>query len=426
MNVLLDKTYQSAGTDQSILILLFCAVCLLMPASAQALDCDTSDGFPNIRLESQSEVDNFQDVYGPCDTITRDLIIGDENGPFSNLFGLAGIISITGDLIITRTSVASIEGLSNLQNIGGELLIESQLAGSFANLTGFSSLTSLKGLHIRDTNFLYSLSGLHGLASLEYVQISNARILTNLQGLPQGSIENQTGSSIGQSAKLAILPPDLGFKRLSLSSNDQLQSLDGAPPTDGLQVLTISENNLLQSLDGLSPTTSMQVLSLSENPELSDISALAGSSYDQSNPHPIAGSIQFGLEINSNPKLNNLDGIPTLPPALHILQIEGAPSLTNLDFLDGLLEVWEYAAIFSNPVLGDCSGLTKVVDAIDDGYPGPNEFTTDPTINPPDFPNEALYLESNAQGCNSIAEILDSGNGSEDVFKDSFETVEMQ
>jgi len=40
--------------------------------------------------------------------------------------------------------------------------------------------------------------------------------------------------------------------------------------------------------------------------------------------------------------------------------------------------------------------LTKVVDTSDDGYPGPNEFTSDPALFPPDVADGELYLASDA------------------------------
>jgi len=64
------------------------------------------------------------------------------------------------------------------------------------------------------------------------------------------------------------------------------------------------------------------------------------------------------------------------------------------------------------------------MDAVDDGFPGPNEFTPDPSVFPPDLNswNDELPLGSNAPGCNTIAEILGSSGG-EGIFMDGFETT---
>jgi hypothetical protein len=216
-----------------------CCSCLLAPVSAHAVDCDTSDGFPNTRLENQTQVDNFQTTYGgggTCDTITRDLII--EGGPFTNLFGLASIVSITGDLQILRSSVDSLEGLSNLANIGGILHIESQLPPLFSNLNELSSLTSLDGLDIEDTNYLYSLSGLSVLANLRTIRIFNARILTNLTGLPPGPWTNQAGLSKGSAVDQVAQPAGLYMiESISISGCDELQTLEGLSAVSGLRSL---------------------------------------------------------------------------------------------------------------------------------------------------------------------------------------------
>jgi len=384
-------------TKRTLTVLIVLSFCLFASVSVFALDCIHPDGFLNIWVHNQSEVDNFQDVYGPCDTVTGSLFIDADGGSFTNLFGLAEIVSITDGLGIWESSVASIEGLSNLEHIGGGLSIRAQLPPSFANLTGFSSLTSLGGLSIEDTNYLYSLSGLGGLVSLESIYIFNARVLTNLQGLPQSVIENQAASSNGGATKPESLPVDLGIKHISLSSNDQLESLDGLSPTNGLLVLSISDN-----------------------PVLTSISALAGSSYDDSNSFPPSQSL--ALIIEENPKLSSLEGVPTMPLALNELIISNNPLITDLGVLNGLLEVWTQGVnIFSNAALSDCSTLSKALDTVDDGYPGPNESTSDPTLFPPDVPMTGLYLEENAEGCNSIAEILGSSN-EEGVFMDGFET----
>jgi hypothetical protein len=404
--------------------------CVLLMASTNvsAIDCSIEDGYPNIYLRTQADVDNFQTDFGPCDTITRDLIIEAEGATlenkFTNLFGLSEIVSITGSLTIIRSSVASIEGLSNLQNITGDLHIESQLTGSFANLTGFSSLSTLGGLVIIDTNFLYSLSGLGSLVSLDSIIISDARILTNLQGFPQSVVSNQTGSSYDRATNLDSLFVDLGLKRLRLSGNDLLESLVGLPTASGLKILTISGIPKLTSLDGLSPVSGLEVLSISENPELTSISALAGSVFNDVYTHPLFDETTPSLVISGNSKLSDLTGVPSaLPPgAFKDLAIMDNPLITSLAALTGVSEIWGEARFFDNNTLSDCASLSKLMDTVDDGFIGPNEFTSDPSVFPPDLvsPNDELPLAGNAPGCNTIAEILGSSND-EEVFMDGFE-----
>ena len=76
-----------------------------------------------------------------------------------------------------------------------------------------------------------------------------------------------------------------------------------------------------------------------------------------------------------------------------------------------------------NTNLSDCSVLKKVLDDVDDGFPGPNDSN-------PDFPPDVDWnaqsgegmLGLNAAGCNTIEQILGSGSG-EEVFIDGFEDL---
>ena len=370
----------SVKPSSTMSVLFLCIVCLFMSVPVHAVDCSTADGFPNTRLSTQADVDNFQAVYGPCDTITRPLII--EGGPFTNLDGLNEIITMTDSFEITRSSVASLAGLSNLVTIGGRFRIESQLTGSFSSLSGLSSLTSLGELSIEDSSFLTSLSGMTSLTSLSGLHLFTARVLTNLAGLPAGLDT---------------------IKNLSLESNDSLQTLEG-----------------LSSIDGLVS------FSIKDNLNLTSISALAGSVFSGNDSFPVFDEKIPSLWISNNPNLSSLNGIPSISPlgAFEHLVIVNNPLITTLSVLEGLVEIWGDVGFVGNAALSDCSSLSTVMDAVDDGFPGPNEFTPDPSVFPPDLNswNDELPLGSNAPGCNTLVEILGSSSG-EGIFMDGFETV---
>jgi len=204
MSKSLERAAFSVKPSSKMSVLFLFVVCLFISVPAHAVDCSADNG---IGLSTQADVDNFQAVYGPCDTIIGTLSI--KGGPFSNLDGLNEVTNITEGLGIVQSSVASLAGLSNLVTIGGSFRIESQLGGSFSSLSGLSSLTSLGELSIEDTNFLTSLSGMTSLSSLGGLHLFNARVLTSLAGLPAG---------------LNMI------KNLSLESNDSLQTLDGLSP----------------------------------------------------------------------------------------------------------------------------------------------------------------------------------------------------
>ncbi len=372
MNLLCDPVAGFEKAKRTFTVLVLLGFGLFASVSVFAVDCRTDVGFPDIGLISQTDVDTFQAVYGPCDTITGSLILF--NGSFANLNGLSDIVTITENLEIDVAIVASWAGLSKLETIGGRFDIESALSGSFSSFSGLSSLTSIAELSISNSKHITSLSGMPSLTSLGSLRLSNLRGLASLAGLPAG--------------------------------------------LNMIESLIISSIDILQSLDGLSPIIGLQELIVQDNLSLTSISALTGSTYGSSTGPP--GSPNFFLIITDNPNLAGLDGLPAMPVALRELIINDNSQITNLDELNGLLEVWVGFEISGNPALIDCSSLVKVLDEFDDGDPGPNEDTPDPALFPPDVGGR-VYLESNGAGCNSIAEIV--GTSSEEgVFMDGFET----
>jgi hypothetical protein len=97
--------------------------------------------------------------------------------------------TVTGNLVISGSSITSLEGLFNLTSVGGHLFIKDNVAltnpPGLTNLDGLSSLTSVGGdLHIDE---LYALTNLDGLANLTSVgfnlYIRNNESLTALDGL---------------------------------------------------------------------------------------------------------------------------------------------------------------------------------------------------------------------------------------------------
>jgi len=350
--------------------LLFSVIfCMFFSTSSLAADCPNQD----YSFSNQAQIDSFVSDNGACDRINGSLFL--DTGTFSSLAGIAGIVSIGGNLEIARSNVPAPLGLTNLLSIDGSLRIQSTLSPTFSSLAGLSSLTTLGGLSISDSNHITSLSGMPSLASLDSLRLHTARALTNLTGLPAG--------------------------------------------LDMIKIISIESAELLQTLDGLGPVNGIFELLIEGNQKLTSIGALAGSSFDDSYGIPFEAP---RLSIGDNPMLASLNGVPAIlaPGVLSGLNIYDNPLITSLAVLDGLVEVWGYVGIYRNGALSDCSALSRVVDAIDDGFTGPNEFSSDPTLVPPDVFNEGLSLTENAAGCNSIAEIIGNGGG-DGVFADSFE-----
>jgi len=344
-----------------------CALALLPGVPVMAQNC-TPDG---IGLILQTDIDTFQTDHGPCDTIVQDLSVqrSGETNTIVNLDGLSGLTHIGidpmnwGRLSISQNSkLTSISGLSNLV-FAGEITMENNI-----------SLTSLTGL-----------SGFPADSfALGALRLSQMDGLTSLAGLPASLF---------------------GMSQLHIESNDNLTSLTGVPAMSFISDLRISENEKLTSLSALST-----------------IGQVGGIFMEQ----VIPGSIQ----INGNIMLIDLSGIPP-STALNRLSISGngtqiASSQSgsraqgaawNLDSLSELEHIGDHIIISGNPLLADCSALKKVLDDVDDGEPGPGPGED----GIPDVLG-LILIQDNGVGCNSIAEILNSGNGDDDVFEDSFES----
>jgi len=102
---------------------------MLVSVSAYAIvECNTDDGFNSISLVTQADVDNFQAVYGPCDTITRSL--GISFGPFTDFDGLSDIIHITGGLGFVQMAVPGMSAFPNLLRVDGNLSFSITTGGS--------------------------------------------------------------------------------------------------------------------------------------------------------------------------------------------------------------------------------------------------------------------------------------------------------
>jgi len=117
-------------------------------------------------------------------------------------------------------------------------------------------------------------------------------------------------------------------------------------------------------------------LFISDNPNLTSISALVGSVFSGNDGFPLFDDKTPSLQISNNPHLISLNGVPSISPlgAFEQLAIVNNPLITTLSVLEGLVEIWGDAGFVGNAALSDCSSLSTVMDAVDDGFPGPNHL----------------------------------------------------
>lgn len=251
---------------------------LVLTSPAWATNCGA---IPNGTLSTQDQVTNFQQYYGPCDTIVANLEI--ESADISDLTSLGDLTTIGGVLsLYYTTSLPSLGGLQGLTSLGG-LGIEG--ANALTSLAGLQNLTAIGSLFIMNNELLPNLNGLPStLAGVENLVVFGNPSMTSLSGLPViGALTGilnigdnlllNSMAALGSSQIPVGVQPQIAF---TISGNPMLTSLAGLPSVDKLWGLGVSENALLSSLAGLEGLVEVwEGISVYDNPVLSDCSVLA-------------------------------------------------------------------------------------------------------------------------------------------------------
>jgi hypothetical protein len=289
---------------------------LSFPAIAADQFCNPS----NISLSSQLEVDNFQAVYGPCDTI--------------------------GTLIISGDDITSLAGLAGLARVGGTLL---EISGNnrLENLDGLESLTTIAGdLRINDNSALINIDGLSSLSMVTIdpvykIEISRNAALRNLDGL--SSLTGLAGALI-------------------IHLNGSLSNVHGLSNLEQVgAILHIAANHTLTELNGLENLTSVGALGIVNNASLADISGLSS-----------LETVVLWFEILWNPMLADCQGIVRLIDPIDDYEPGPGPGVA------GIPDIGDYAIIENNSekcesvnaILGDVP-LAEINPGLNDAWFNP-------------------------------------------------------
>jgi hypothetical protein len=178
----------------------------------------------------------------------------------ADLAALAIYTEVTGDLIISASTLPSLTGLEDLNSVMGSLIIND--SDSLTSLEGLEGLSSVGNLMISINDSLINFNGLEGLSSVSGdLDVTNNDSLINFNGLEGLS---SVGGYLGVSTNSSLLSFD-GLEGLSsvggdlyVSFNDSLLSFDGLEGLSSIGLsLSIHYNYLLTSLDGLGGLTSV-------------------------------------------------------------------------------------------------------------------------------------------------------------------------
>ena len=177
-------------------LLLSTLASLALPTAAPA--AQVCEG--NVTLSTPADVSAFV-----CTEVTGNLLIS--NSTITNLAGLSELTSVGGSLDIRdNAQLANVDGLSALISVGGNFL---QIFNNnqLTNVDGLSALTSVGRLNIGRNDALLDVNGLLALASVG----GDLRIFSN----------DQLANVDGLSALTSV------GDELRIFSNDQLANVDG-------------------------------------------------------------------------------------------------------------------------------------------------------------------------------------------------------
>lgn len=346
--VRIDRSRSFPGRSRYLLRWLAMVLPLALPSVVFAEACSQAD----ISLRTQAHVDQFQADYGPCDEVAGDLTIWGFTFIGSDIDSLAPLNQISrvgGTLTLQYLSnLVAVDGLTSLTDVGGDLLVNANYP--LTHLGGLANLATIGG-EVYLVN-LPSLESIEGLATLSV--IGGDLTIDSAAGL----------SSIAALSGVTALPGNLSLGAV------------GIPDLNGLQNLTLLGGRV----------------DLSNCPAVKTLAGFPASVIE----------LPGGLSVGRNDLLNDLSALSNLTGIGGPLTISANTALHQLTGLDALVSVTESVTILDNPVLVDCTALLLLLDAEDDGLPGPGPGQA----GIPDI-GAALQLQGNRPVCNNRETIGD-------------------
>lgn len=341
----------------------------------------TFDG--NVELSTQAEVSAF--AQDRVTHINGNLALGrtsgswiDSEDPITDLSSLSDLITVDGDLIISRNAeLTHLGGFDALLDVGGDLILSTnnQLTTAF----GLNDLERIGG----DLEISYngSLNNLNALAGLQGVQ--NFRLLGNAQMerlFDMSSINDLNEVKIEGNASLISIAglTNTSISDLSIGGNDLLENLQGLESTTRLNSLSLRFNESLKSVEGLQNLRSISSnITIEYNGNLEDLS---GMGFLETGP--------FTMNIQNNPKLTSIDRFrmrnsPSNETTWALIEnnnelkgiepLDGLTSITNLmisgnrELIDlqplSNLEVVSHLNVVANDQLENLKGLENLREA---------------------------------------------------------------
>ncbi|TPV33420.1 T9SS type B sorting domain-containing protein [Paucihalobacter ruber] len=382
--------------------------CFLLFNTFLYSQCPSGD----VILDNQSDVQEFLNNFGSCNTIDGDLKIGFDVTDISELTSIViirgslelsyakvngvsnfyNLEHVGGDFIIRNSKVETVASINNLHTVGGDFII-SENHPTIISISGFEALQNVGGnFFLNHNNTMQSLTGFENLTKVDgWFSISNNREITNVVGfdslLTVGAGmdgENDYNNAFVFSNNL-YLETISGFNKLEkihtsfrIVSNFYLRSVEGfsnLKSVDGFFGImfcpilsTIPDFNKINDISGgfeiahtdlpsVSGFNSLQTIDIwfifHDNPSVVQINGF-------NNLTSISGSVQ----IFGNEALENISGFYSLLSIGGILSINNNESLTTLTGLESLEQIGfpdSDSYIVGNYSLLDCSAICNLL-----------------------------------------------------------------
>lgn len=357
-------------------------------------------------IDRQTRIDLFPFEYPYCKVISGTLDVRDGFAfPINNFDGFAQIDSIYGDLLVKKNKeLLNFNGLNNLKYLGGELVIDENEV--FENLEGLGTIEIKGDIAITDNPELKNLEGIQALGAVEKnliieqspklesigalaglseiggrLGLQGCLILENLNGLENFSMLGGFSmtycpmvSDISALSNIQSLP----ISGLFLKFNQSLPNLNAFSNLTLTELLWLENNDLLTDLEGLN---SLEIVDgrifMKGNDALVSLDGL-------NNMTTVTGDFQFNETLLSD--LTALSSLTNIGGNL-VMQ---SPALESLEGLDNLEQIGGLLSVSFNPNLSLCS-VEGICNHLQNGGDA--------------------NISGNANGCGSVAEVLDNCDG---------------
>ncbi|MCF2505363.1 T9SS type A sorting domain-containing protein [Dyadobacter sp. CY107] len=244
----------------TVMLFLFC-----FKAMAQC----PSTGY--ITLYTQSDVDNYF-ANGGC-TVVENLILGDGSPDITNLNGLNGITTITGELQIYWLPLVDFTGLETLTNLG-RLYME--WCPQLKDFKGLENLKALNSLELNNMDSFESFAGLEGVTITGGFGFGGCPALTTVSGFNvadelSGGIYFALCPLLADISNLSNLKSAAG---LTVAGCDLIEDFQWVSSLEVLKGFTVGSNANLTSLHGLENLQTAEAIEITSSPQLSNLNAL--------------------------------------------------------------------------------------------------------------------------------------------------------